>query len=287
MTLDQIRTFLELAENGNFNRAAKALNVTQSTVSARIKALEDAVGHTLLVRNHNGCRLTAAGQQFLYYARNIKGFWQKSLNTVALRSEFRCVLSVGAQVSLWERLVLDWMSWMRKRAPEVALNVQADYSPAQMTKLDNGLLDIGVMYQPRHSSGLIVETLLEESLVLVSSKRREMTKGWVEDYVFVDWGDVFLESHSQAFPEMETAAITVGLGALGLQYILKNGGSGYFPLRVVHKMIAEQKLFLLEEAPVLKRPAYLVYSADPIDRFAQETAIRGLREIAKCEADER
>ena len=283
MTLDQIKTFLELAETGSFNRAAETLNVTQSTVSARIKALEQVVGHALLIRNHSGCRLTAAGQQFLFYAKNIKSFWQKSLHTVTLRPEFRSVLSVSAQVSLWERLVVDWMAWMRCQAPDIALNIQTDYSPAQMAMLTDGLLDIGVMYQPRHTSGLIVETLLEEALVLVSTKQRELTTGWIEDYVFVDWGDVFLEAHAQAFPNMETAAITVGLGPLGLQYILKHGGSGYFPLRVVQGMIAEKKLYLLEGAPVLKRPAYLVYNADPIDKPALETAIRGLRELAANE----
>ncbi len=285
MTLDQIKTFLELAETGSFNRAAEILNVTQSTVSARIKALEHAVGHSLLIRNHSGCRLTAAGQQFLFYAKNIKSFWQKSLHTVTLRPEFRSVLSVGAQVSLWERLVLDWMAWMRCQAPDIALNIQTDYSPAQMAMLTDGLLDIGVMYQPHHTSGLIVETLLEEALVLVSTKQRELTTGWIEDYVFVDWGDVFLDAHARAFPNMETAAVTVGLGPLGLQYILKYGGSGYFPLRVVQGMIAEKKLHLLEGAPVLKRPAYLVYNVDPIDKPALETAISGLREIAAKEVD--
>ncbi|WP_299851847.1 LysR family transcriptional regulator [uncultured Roseovarius sp.] len=285
MTLDQIKTFLELAETGSFNRAAQTLNVTQSTVSARIKALEQLVGHSLLIRNHSGCRLTAAGQQFLFYAKNIKSFWQKSLHTVTLRPEFRSMLSVGAQVSLWERLVLDWMAWMRCQAPDIALNIQTDYSPAQMAMLTDGLLDIGVMYQPRHTSDLIVETLLEEALVLVSTKQRELTTGWIEDYVFVDWGDVFLDAHAQAFPNMETAAITVGLGPLGLQYILKNGGSGYFPLRVVQGMIAEKKLYLMEGAPVLKRPAYLVYNADPIDKPALEIAIVGLREIAAKEAE--
>ncbi len=284
MNLDQIKTFLELSKTGNFNRTAEALNITQSTVSARIKALEQVVGHALLIRSHSGCRLTAAGQQFLSYANNIQTLWQKSLQTVTLRPEFRGVLSVGAQVSLWDSLVLDWMAWMRNQAPDVALNIQTDYSSAQMSKLSEGLLDIGVMYQPRHISGLIIEKLLEEKLVLVSTWQREMTSGWIEDYVFVDWGDVYLNAHAEAFPNMETASITVGLGALGLQYILKYGGSGYFPLRVVQGLLQDKELFRLEGAPVLTRPAYLVYNAEPVDKAALDIAIRGLQEIANRES---
>ena len=50
MHIDQIRTFLEVAATGNFNRAAEALNVTQSTASARIKTLEDRLGRDLFIR---------------------------------------------------------------------------------------------------------------------------------------------------------------------------------------------------------------------------------------------
>ena len=242
MNLDHIWTFLEVADTGNFNRAARNLNVTQSTVSARIKSLEENFGHALLTRGHAGCELTAAGHQLRQYAVGIQRLWQKSHQAVTLRPGFRSVLAIGAQVSLWERLVLDWIAWMREKVPDVALRVEADYSSSQMRQLADGLLDIGVMYQPRHTPGLVVEKLLEENLVLVATDDREVSPGWIEDYVFVDWGDVFLTEHAEAFPQMETAAVAVGLGALGLQYILKYGGSGYFPLRVVQPWIDEGRL---------------------------------------------
>ncbi|MEX3009607.1 LysR family transcriptional regulator [Hoeflea sp. TYP-13] len=283
MNLDHIWTFLEVAKTGNFNRAAENLNITQSTASARIKSLEERAGHPLLNRSHSGCELTAAGAQFYHYASGIQRLWQKSQQSVALKPGFRTVLSIGAQVSLWERLVLEWMAWMRSKAPDVALRVEADYSPSQMRQLSDGLLDIGVMYQPRNTPGLVVEKLLEEKLVLVATKKRKVSPGWVEDYVFVDWGDVFLGAHAEAFPQMETAAVSVGLGALGLQYILKNGGSGYFPIRVVQSLIDEGRLFQLDDAPVLSRPAYVVYRADPVDQSVMDIALDGLRRIASEE----
>ncbi len=285
MNLEHIWTFLEVADTGNFNRAAENLNVTQSTVSSRIKSLEQGFGHPLLARSHSGCELTAAGHQFRHYANGMQRLWQKSHQAVTLKPGFRSVLSIGAQVSLWERLVLDWIGWMRERAPDVALRIEADYSPSQMRQLADGLLDIGVMYQPRHTSGLVVEKLLEEKLILVATDKREVSPGWVEDYVFVDWGDVFLSEHAEAFPQMETAAVTVGLGALGLQYILKNGGSGYFPLRVVQPLIEEGRLFRLDGAPTLRRPAYVVYRGDPADQETRDLALEGLRSIASLEAE--
>lgn len=283
MNLEHIRTFLEVAATGNFNRAAEALNVTQSTVSARIKTVEENFGRPLFLRSHAGTELTAAGQHFREYAIGMLGLWQQAQQAVTLRPEFRSVLGLGAQVSLWERLILDWIPWMREQAPDVALRVEADYSPSQMRQLVDGLLDIGVMYQPRETPGLVVEQLMEETLVLVSTRARDVSPGWVADYVFVDWGDTFRAQHADSFPDMEAPAVSVGLGALGLQFILKNGGSGYFPLRVVQPLIETGRLLRLDDAPVVRRPAYVVYRRNPQDEAVQALALDGLRRFAATE----
>ncbi len=109
--------------------------------------------------------------------------------------------------------------------------------------------------------------------------QRKLSGGWAEDYVFVDWGDVFRVRHAEAFPEMETPAVSVGLGALGLEYILQNGGSGYFPIRVVQPWIDQAKLFRVDNAPSVQRPAYMVYPATARDPGSLDFALRGLREI--------
>ena len=140
MNLDHIRTFLEVAACGNFNQAAQTLNVSQSTASARIKALEDRFGHPLFLRSHAGAELTAEGRRFHQYAINIHQFWQQAHHAVTLPEGYRAVFKIGAQVSLWDRLILHWIPWMRERAPDIALRAEADYSPSQMNQLTDGLL---------------------------------------------------------------------------------------------------------------------------------------------------
>ena len=286
MNLEHIRTFLEVADCGNFNRAAENLNVTQSTVSARIKTLEDHFGLQLFKRARKGVELSGAGRRFHGAAINMQHFWQRAHQTVTLPEGYRDVLALAAQVSLWERLILPWIPWMRAQDKSVALRVDADYSSSQMRHLADGLLDIGVMYQPRRMVGLVIEELFQETLVLVSTRPRKATKNWTEDYVFVDWGDVFREMHTEAFPEMETPAVTVGLGDLGLRYVLENGGSGYFPLRVVGPLIAEERLFRVDNAPVGRRPVYAVYNEAPGNPEIVALALRGLRRFGEDEAME-
>jgi len=283
MKIENIRTFLEITNCGNFNLAASNLNVTQSTVSARVKSMEDNFGQRLFIRNHAGVELTMAGQHFRQYALNIQRLWQQAHQRITLPENFTHAIGIGSQVSLWDSLILEWIPWMRTNASDVALHVEADYSPSLMRQLADGLLDIGVMYHPRQMPGLIIEDLFEETLILVATRQRALRKGWVEDYVFVDWGDVFRDRHSRAFPDMETPAVTVGLGALGLEYILQNGGSGYFPIRVVQPYIDQRRLFRVENAPSVQRPAYMVYPASAADPQSLELALRGLREIVSKE----
>ena len=286
MNLDHIRTFLEVASRGNFHRASEALNVTQSTVSARIRTLEDYFGVPLFRRARSGVELTVAGHQFRRYALSIQHFWQQGYQAVTLPRGYRAVFSIASQVSLWDRLVLPLIPWLRSEAPDVALRVDADYSISQMRSLADGLLDLGVMYQPRQMPGLQIDKLFDEVLVLVSTRPRAATRAWVEDYVYVDWGDVFREAHANFYPDLETPAVTVGLGALGLQYILDNGGSGYFPLRVVRPLQEEGRLFRVEGAESVRRPVYAVYSEEPADKALVDLALRGLDHVSRSEWSE-
>ena len=281
MKIDHIRTFLEISECGNFNRAAENLHVTQSTVSARVKAMEDHFGRRLFKRGHSGVELTSAGQHFRQYALNIQRLWQQAQQRISLPENFSHGIGLGSQVSLWDSLIIKWIPWMRQNARDIAIHVEADYSPSLMRQLSDGLLDIGVMYNPRQMPGLIIEDLLEETLILVATDRRQLADGWLEDYVFVDWGAEFRRRHGEAFPNMDTPAVSVGLGSLGLEYIRQNGGSGYFPMRVVQPAIDRGELFVVENAPSMQRPAYIVYPEVARFRETLDLALDGLRQIAQ------
>ncbi len=279
MQLDAIRTFIAVSETGNFHEAAKRLNVTQSTVSARIRSLEESFGRPLFLRGRQGVALSEGGRQFARYADNMMRLWRRAQHDVALSPGYTGSFGVGSQVSLWDRLILKWIPWMRSAAPDAALRVEADYSASLMRYVADGVLDLAVMYQPRRQSGLSIEQLMVETLVMVST-RPDAGADWRADYVLVHWGRDFAMAHSEAFPDLGTPAVTVGLGMLGLRYIVANGGSGYFPIRLVRPFIAEGKLHRVDGTPTMQRPAYVVYDTHSTNRPLLETALEGLREVA-------
>lgn len=68
MELRQLRYFVKVAETLNFSEAAKALFVTQSTLSQQIKQLEQDLDTPLLIRSSHSVALTEAGMELLPFA---------------------------------------------------------------------------------------------------------------------------------------------------------------------------------------------------------------------------
>jgi len=261
MDLDQAKTFLAIAETGSFVDAAGRLNITQSTVSARIKNLEYLFGQPLFTRGRAGAKLTPAGEQFKRHAATIVRTWDHARQESGLPDTFTALLKVGGQYSFWDNILLDWVGSMRNNHPSIALRADGGSSEALVQQLSDGLLDFGVMYSPQYKSGLTVEKLFEETLLAVSSLKDSPVIGG-SDYIFVEWGDLFRASHAESFPEVVTPGLTDGMGPLALDLMLRHGGTGYFPLRMVKPYLESQKLKLVPDAPVYQRPAYVVYPED-------------------------
>ena len=280
MYIDHIKTFLEVISTGSFQLAAEKLYVTQSTVSARIKALEDQLNRPLFVRKRSGVELTSGGQRFHPHALTVVQAWARARQEVALPETLNSIVNLGIQLNHWDQLATPWLLWMDQYLPESATQIVAEYSDSLMRKVRDGALELAVMYQPQHCPGIAIEPLMSESLILVSTEPREISLGQVTGYIFVDWGDSFRAKHSMAFPDAPTHRLTIGLAAVALSHILKRGGSGYFIESMVKELLVEERLFLVEKAPVFERPLYLVYQEEPIDSELIEAAIRGLKVVS-------
>jgi LysR family transcriptional regulator, flagellar master operon regulator len=272
------RTFLEIVSTGSFQRAAEVMHVSQTTVSARVRSLESQMGRPLFVRNKAGASLTRAGQSFLRYAPTLVQMWERARHDVAIPEGHRAVLAIGAELSLWNPLLLNWLLWMKSNAPDIALRTQVGSQERLTRSVAEGLLDIAVVYAPHNLPGLKVEQLFDEKLVMVTTN---IDQPMIDDdgYVYVDWGPDFETQHGTAFPKLTNPSLLVGLGLMGLNYILKVGGSGYFRMSSVRPHIASGRLSLVPDAPEFQYPAFVVYPVNN-DNESLEPALKGLHHIA-------
>jgi len=280
------RTFLAVVAAGNFISAAERLHVTQSTVSARIHALEQQLGCSLFVRNKAGTTLTPAGRQFQKHAGVLVRTVEHARHDVGVPRGFRGALTIGGRFGLWEQLLLKWLPLMRAAAPDISLRAEIGMEPELMQGLVEGRLDIGVMYTPQSRPGLTVEPLLEETLILVSTDARRIDPARsgapAHGYVYIDWGPEFYARHSALFPDFIGPALTASIGWLGLQHILEHGGSGYFPLRLARPYFADGRLTHLRQAPEFSLPAYMIYASEGRADFL-DAALAAIRRVAALE----
>lgn len=279
MDIPQIRTFIAVVDTGSFIAAAEKVFVTQSTVSIRIKNLEEQLGTSLFERNKQGARLTVAGKHFLKHAIALARIWDEARLSVGLGEQMEALLVIGGQVSLWDDFLMRLLPWMRIHMPEVAIKTELGYSPDLMQKLTEGSLDIAIMYRPENRPGFKIKQIFEEELVLVSSLP-DNTEVFDHDYVFVDWGPEFISDHALNFPEITTPRVSLDMGSLGIKYLLLTPSSGYFPKRIAQPLIDNGDIRIVDWAPSFKYPAYLAYS-DNIDIELIKNIQQGIKVIKK------
>jgi DNA-binding transcriptional LysR family regulator len=271
-------TFLEVVAAGSFGAAAERLRISQAAVSMRIQALEGQLGCTLFNRGRGGARLTPAGRRFQRYAVSLKQVWDQALLDVALPDGLAGQVRLGGHYSLWRHFLLRWQGWMRRHGPAIALRTEAHGTEALMLRLHDGMLDVGVLFDPQQLSGFVIERVFEEELVLVATAR-DASGPSDPGYLFVDWGPEFQKFHIERFPNVGLPGLQTDLGACAVEHILEAGGAGYFPAPVVAPLLSAGRLHAVQGAPRFVTPIYAVYRELHAGE-ALRIALDGLRAIA-------
>lgn len=284
MDVQLAKTFLEVIAAGNFVNAAKRLFITQSAVSLRIQKLEDALGQPLFIRSKAGIELTPAGQQFERYARAIAKVWEDAVYQVGIPEGYTDNLIIGSQYSLWPAFGFRWLQRLEARLPRVALRAELGMPDRLLDLMNDGVLDIGIMYTPQIRRGLAVETVFEDRLVLVSTDRNYSSK-LDHNYVFIDWGAEFTSAHKLHFPNFQASHTTLSLGAMSVRYLLRNMRAGYLPARVAQEYLDRSELHIVADAAVFPYPAYAVWDTEK-DSALIDVALGALRETASNTVDQ-
>ncbi len=97
MTLNQLRYVIQIADSSSMNEAAKALFISQPSLSASVRDLEEEIGIDIFVRSNRGISLTPEGKEFLGYARQVVQQYELIENRYINKGEFKKRFSVSMQ----------------------------------------------------------------------------------------------------------------------------------------------------------------------------------------------
>ncbi len=278
MDIALLKTFLEVARTRHFGKAADALFVTQSAVSARVKLLESNLGVELFSRRRNDIQLSPAGMRLLKHAETIVKGWERARHEIALGGTGAVSLAVGSPFDLWGILLRDWAIGLRRQSPQLVLQIEVQPSVVLVGRLVSGLLDLALLFEPPQIPDLAIRQVAEIPLILVSGLPGQSLEQAVErDYYMVDWGSVFALNHAEHFPDISPPAARLASGTLARDLMLTTGGSAYLAEQMVQQDLEQGVLFRVAEAPVIERNAFAVYRPGGGERGELKRALEALK----------
>jgi len=149
MDFDQLRTFTEVAKLGSFSRAAEKVLRSQPAVSAQIRQLEQEYGQKLFDRSAKRVRLTPAGEVVLEYAQQLLSLRGTSLQAISNWNGVPAgTLSIGANEGTFLYVLPKVFKKYHKQFPKVRISVYRSFSHKVTEKVEEGVIDLGVVTMP-------------------------------------------------------------------------------------------------------------------------------------------
>ena len=209
MNLQQIETFVCVAETGSFSKAALLLDIAQPALSRQVRALETELRETLLIRTGRGVALTDAGRRLLEHAHAI--MQRVSLakeDLTSHRDEPVGRIVVGLPPSLARRLTLPLIDTFSREMPKAKLAIAEGFSVNIAEWITSGRMDLGVVYTPEAQPQIEVIPVAQEPLCLIGpyDKLKDM-----EQVAFASLSDypLIMPQRGQIFRKLMEAQATL------------------------------------------------------------------------------
>lgn len=177
MTLTELRYIVAVARERHFGRAAKACFVSQPTLSIAIKKLEEELGVQLFERQASEITVTPVGEQIIAQAqRTLEAAEGVRLAAQQGKDQLSGPLRLGAIYTIGPYLFPDLIPRLRKRAPDMPLVIEENYTANLAEKLKHGDLDVVILALPFRDPGLVTLPLYEEPFVVLMPSAHPLTQ---------------------------------------------------------------------------------------------------------------
>jgi len=177
MDFDQLETFVEVARNLSFSRAAEKRFRTQPAISAQIRALEEEIGARILDRTGGKVSLTAPGKVFLRYVEEALEARRSVLAEMAEMERVpRGELVVAANEGTCLHILPEVFAEFKKLYPDVSVNVKRSESPKILEAIIDNTIDFGVVSMPVNDKRLTTVVIHRDEMVVITPPRHPLSK---------------------------------------------------------------------------------------------------------------
>lgn len=172
MELLELRYFTQVAELGGFSKASVKLGITQPALSRQVQKLEYELRTNLFYRHGRGVSLTQAGRKLYDVVKpllNALAEIKEELKDESVR--LTGTVALGLPPSICSTLGASLAYNFRQKYPDATLRIHEVFSGTLLEWVDNGRLDLAVLYDARGGRSMLSSPLLLENLFLVQSAR--------------------------------------------------------------------------------------------------------------------
>lgn len=171
MEMNQVRYFLAVCDHRNFTHAARASNVSQPSLTAAIKKLEEEMGGALFVRDRAGCRLTSLGKLVRPRLERVH-LEAREAKAEAIRHQRleRVPISIGVGETIGNNKISMAVERFRARIPQAEIELIVGATDRLLAGLREGDFDIVVTADKVNSQLYRIDYLYREEYRVVVSK---------------------------------------------------------------------------------------------------------------------
>ncbi|MDA8206093.1 MAG: LysR family transcriptional regulator [Thermaerobacter sp.] len=263
MDQDQILTVLAVDRAGSFTRAAQALNVTQSTVTARIRQLEAELGVAIWDRTTRRLVLTAEGVRLMELFRRSAILFERMREVVETHG-FGHHLTFGSVHSQWSSGILPLLTAWAKNRPGITWRLITGHSRELLDGVRDGALDAAITYFPSGEHGLTYTLLAEQRLTLLAAPAMTSDALFRAEDVrnlplaYLNWGEPFASWFQREF-EGWAPAVQVDQAPLLIEILVSGSHVGFMPRVLANDAITQGRLVEMRYRPTAPMPHRAVY----------------------------
>src|SRR5690606_27462143 len=144
LDLDQLQTFVAIADTGSFTRAAEEVHRTQSAVSMQMRRLEERIGKPLFEKDGRTNRLTEDGERLLAYARRLLYLHRESLAAYKDR-RLEGTIRIGTPDDYADRFLPEIMARFARSNPRMEMTVVCEPTQGLVEHIKRGNLDLALV----------------------------------------------------------------------------------------------------------------------------------------------
>lgn len=250
MNSDDLAVFAHVAKSGSISRTAMEMGANQSTISRRIALLEAELGVRLFRRSGRGVGLTERGEQLLGYAQALERTLDEARGAMRSGTESGpAQLAIAAQPTIARIMFGELGQRLRARYPHTRVRFVEGLASQILGRLNDGEIDLAIMYVPEHRGTTQFDPLLAEELCLVAPAGFALPDGPVDVHTLGELPLILPSTHHGLRVLAESLAARHGFT---LQIALECDGSISLTKRLV---MAQCGCTLLPAASVIEEVA--------------------------------